>query len=547
MRQGLKTFFAVLCTLLLMLPGISAAGAEDTRIIRIGLKYGSNPASSVTCSAASGIEIGYEAGGTFRLLFEQPDNKTVSIRKDGYFVKTAKGEMLEFSPTEGVPYAGEVLGPWHLKIGDSVPDFSVASSMAAAAKKSGVDAYVVFEKEWQVWTGFYVDRASAEAAIGQVKSALGIDKVEVTPESSSRLVIHDANLNTQMVYGGTDGYLQVWPKKQNDPNVVLVNGKRYRGYLEFRRYSNSDLTLINVLDLEHYLYGVVPAEIEADAPLEAVKAQAVAARTFALKNMGKNSKWGFDLTDSTSDQVYKGYDGERAYSNQAVDETRGKKMLYNGSLASVFYFASSGGMTASSKEVWGSEIPYLVSVPDPYESEIASRAVWQKTLTAEQIKKTLFITNVEIGDILSVSAEEYTPSGRVNALRITGTEGAITYYGTDTRFLFELNSQKYTIQSPGNVVVKAADGTMKTLALDGRTVVTASGSAVLSGKNSTISVMGREKTVYNVSMSSDTYVFNGRGWGHGVGMSQEGAKGFARQGYTYDQILKHYFTGITVE
>ncbi len=546
MRQSLKRFTAFICMLLLLLPGVNAAGAEGSRNIRIGLNYGSDSVSSVSVSAASGIEIGYEAGGTFKLLLDQPDNNAVIIRKDGNFVKTEKGEMLEYSPTEGVPYAGEVLGPWHLKIGDSTSDFNTASSLAAAAKKSGVNAYVVFEKEWQVWTGFYVDQRAAEGAIGQVKTALGIEQVTVTPESSSRLIIYDSSFNVRMVYGGADGYLQVWPKQQN-PFVFSANGKRYRGYLEIRRYSNSDLTLINVLDLEHYLYGVVPAEIEADAPLEAVKAQAVAARTFALKNLSKNSKWGFDLTDSTSDQVYKGYDGERAYSNQAVDETKGKKMLYNGNLASVFYFASSGGMTANIKDVWGSDIPYLVSVPDPYESEIASRAVWQKTLTAEQIKKILFISNVEIGDILSVSAEDYTSSGRVNALRITGTKGSITYYGTDTRFIFELNSQKYTIQSAGNVVVKAADGTMKTLALDGRNVVTASGSAILSAKNSTVAVVGSGNYVYKVDMSSNSYVFNGRGWGHGVGMSQEGAKGFARNGYTYDQILKHYFTGITVE
>lgn len=548
MRRKIKAFTAILCAWLLLLPGIAAKGAEGSRNIRIGLNYGNDSVSNVSVKAAAGVEIGYaEAGGAFRLLVDQPDNKAVIIRKDGNFVKTDKGDLLEYSPTEGVPYAGEVIGPWHLKIGENAADFSVASSLAAAADKSGVDAYVVYEKGWQVWTGFYVDQRAAEEAAGKVKAALGIELVTVTPESYSRLILYDDSFHVIMVYGGTDGYLQVWPKQQNNPCLFSANSKQYRGYLEIRRYTGSDLTLINIVDLEHYLYGVVPAEIESDAPLEAVKAQAVAARTFALKNLGKNSKWGFDMTDTDSDQVYKGYDGERAYSNQAVDETKGKKMLYNGNPASVFYFGSSGGMTANVKDVWGSDIPYLVSVPDPYESEIASRAVWEKTLTGEQIKKTLFISNVEIGDILSVSAEEYTSSGRVNALRITGTEGSITYYGTDTRTLFGLNSQKYSIQSAGNVVVKAADGSLKTLALDGRSVVSAGGAGVLSAKNVTLAAVGSGNYISKINVSSNTYVLNGRGWGHGVGMSQEGAKGFARQGYTYDQILKHYFTGITVE
>jgi len=98
-----------------------------------------------------------------------------------------------------------------------------------------------------------------------------------------------------------------------------------------------------------------------------------------------------------------------------------------------------------------------------------------------------------------------------------------------------------------NVAVKAADGTLKTMSLDGRAVVSASGSGVLSSKNTTLSVVGSGNNINKVNMSSNTYVFNGRGWGHGVGMSQDGAKGFARQGYTYDQILKHYFTGVSVE
>jgi len=205
-------------------------------------------------------------------------------------------------------------------------------------------------------------------------------------------------------------------------------------------------------------------------------------------------------------------------------------------------------MTANVKEVWGSDIPYLVSVPDPYESETARNYIWEKTLSAEEIKKILFASGVEIGDIVSVSAEKYSPSGRVTELRITGTKGSVTYYLQDTRLIFDLYSQKYTIQSAGNVVVKAADGSLHTIALDGRNVVSKSGTSVLSSsKNAKVTVMGSRNYKRTISMSSDVYTFSGRGWGHGVGMSQEGAKGFARNGYTYEQILKHYFQGVTIE
>ena len=546
----MRRVFILSATIILsffLFPAKNVFAAQYPEIIRVGLNFRSNAVSSVSVNAEKGIEIGYSDGETFKLLVESNDNSSFVIRKDGYFVLTAQGHLLEYSPTEGVPYEGSVIGPIHLKIGENLPDFSAAQTFAAAVKKSGMDAYVAYDGGWQIWSGFYYDLNTAEKGCAEAKELLEIEDVSIVQDNRLRLVIYDSNFNVQMIYGGADGFMQVWPKQENSPYVFSANGKRYRGYLEIRRYSDSDLTLINILNIEQYLYGVVPAEIEADAPLEAVKAQAVAARTYTYRNLRKNDKWGFDLANTVEDQVYRGYDGERASANRAVDETKGKKMLYNGSLAHVYYFASSGGMTANIAEVWGSEIPYLISVPDPYESETSSHYIWEKALTAEEIKSILFVSGVEIGDIVSVSAEEYSPSGRVTALRITGTNGTITYYKKDTRFIFNLNSQKYTIQSAGNVVVKASDGTLKTLALDGRTFVSSAGTGVLSSGSAVIAVVGSGNRVHKVSMSSNTYVFNGRGWGHGVGMSQEGAKGFARQGYDYEQILKHYFTGITIE
>jgi len=544
--MGKKLWLFISVFLLLCALNVNASAADYRDTVRIGLNYGTDAVSSVQVSAEKGLKIGYYNNNAFTLLFEHNSNKSIVIRKDGHFIRTEKG-VLEYSPTEGIPYAGQVIGPCHLRIGGTVEDYKTAKSIADALNSTGIITYVVYEKGWQVWTGFYSDSKAAENDLPVIKSKIGSEDVSVVTESSKRLVIYDASFNVIMLYGGEDGYLQVHPKPENDPYLLTVNGKRYRNYIEIRRYSDSDLTLINILNVEQYLYGVVPAEIEYDAPLEAIKAQAVAARTYTYRNLNRYEKWGFDLTDTVSSQVYNGYDAEKSTTNRAVDETRGIKMLYNGNLAQVFYFASSGGMTANIKEVWGSEIPYLVSVPDPYESETSRNYIWEKTLTAEDIKRILFVSGVEIGDIVSVSAEKYSESGRVTELRITGTKGSVTYHMADTRMIFDLNSQKYTIQSAGNVVVKAADGSLLTIALDGRYVVSGSGTSTLSSKSTTVAVVGSGNNVRKVNMSSDVYTFSGRGWGHGVGMSQEGAKGFARQGYSYDQILKHYFQGITVE
>jgi len=545
MRRKFWIFGSILLVLLLAV-NVNALAAEYRETVRIGLNYGTDAVSNVQVSAEKGLKVGYSNNNTFTLLLEHSGNKSIVIRKDGHFVRT-ENSIIEYSPTEGVPYAGQVIGPWHVRIGGTFADYETAKSVAEEMSKTGIIAYAAYEKGWQVWTGFYSDSKAAENDLPVIKSKTGSEDVSVVSESSKRLIIYDAAFNVLMVYGGEDGYLQVHPNSENNPYVLTVNGKRYRNYIEIRRYSDSDLTLINILNIEEYLYGVVPSEIEADAPIEAIKAQAVAARTYTYSNLGRYEKWGFDLTDTVSSQVYNGYDAERTASNKAVDETRGKKMTYNGKLAQVFYFASSGGMTANIKEVWGSEIPYLISVPDPYESETARNYIWEKTLTAEEIKKILFTSGVDIGNIVSVSAEKYSESGRVTELRITGTKGSVTYYTADTRTVFNLNSQKYTVQSAGNVVVKAADGSIITIALDGRYVVSGSGVSALSSKSTTVSVIGSENNMRKVNMSSDVYTFSGRGWGHGVGMSQEGAKGFARQGYTYDQILKHYYQGINIE
>lgn len=545
-RFWLYTLIFNILLLFVLDTGVSAAEYRDT--VRVGLNYGTDAVSNVQVSAEKGMDIGFYnySNETFTLLLEQNNNQSVIIRKDGNFIRTGTG-LTEYSPAEGIPYSGQVIGPWHLKIGGNLADYDTARNVTEVLNKSGVITYVAYDNGWQVWTGFYADSKSAESDIENVKSRVGSEDVSVVPESSQRLVIYDANFNVLMIYGGTDGYMQVRPKEENNPYVLKVNGKRYRNYIEIRRYTDSDLTLINILNIEEYLYGVVPSEIEADAPIEAVKAQAVAARTYTYQNLNKYSKWGFDLTDTVSSQVYNGYDAERANSNRAVDETRGKKIMYNGKLAQVFYFASSGGMTANVKEVWGSEIPYLVSVPDPYESETARNYIWEKTLSADEIKKTLYLSGVDIGDIVSVSAEGYSSSGRVTELKITGTKGSVTYYRQDTRMIFSLNSQMYTIQSAGNVVVRGTDGSLKTIALDDRYVISGSGISKLSSSSSTVSVIGSDNNKRSIAIASNSYTFSGRGWGHGVGMSQEGAKGFARQGYTYEEILKHYFQGVTIE
>ncbi|MBQ8460517.1 SpoIID/LytB domain-containing protein [bacterium] len=141
---------------------------------------------------------------------------------------------------------------------------------------------------------------------------------------------------------------------------VSTKGRWYRGKLMVKN-SGGKLTVINDIDLESYIKGVVPSEMPASWEYEALKAQAIAARSFALANLGKQSKWGYDLKDNTEDQAYGGASSETNITNKAVDETHGLVLTYDMKIISAYYSASAGGMTSNS--IWGGYVPYLHSVP----------------------------------------------------------------------------------------------------------------------------------------------------------------------------------------
>ena len=548
----------VLCLVFLTFQNNEAYAKTYPEDIRVGLYFGSASASSVALVTKSGLEIGYYKDNKFNTLLTEKGGAQSIFRKDAHFIKSSSGVISEYNPNEGIPFDGETYGPYHIQIGNKAADLTSAQKLCSDYRTAGVMAYPVLEDGWSVWTGFYSDPDKANKDLPNLNSKLGGTALKVINQSTSRIIVYNSNFEPLLIFGDATLKLTVRPNSSNSPQLISVNSKQYRGEIELRRFSDSDMTVINTLNLEQYLYGVVPREIESYAPIEALKAQAVAARTFAYRSMGSYKKWDFDVVNTVSSQVYGGYNDEKATTNQAVDETKGKKALYNGNLISMHYFSSSGGMTEDNINVWGSDIPYLKSVEDPYEAENSYNYNWSRTFTAADIKMKLFISGVEIGDIVTMVADEYTPAGRVNKLRIVGTSGSITYSNEDIRIILGENggylpSRMFTINSSGSgsgsgkTSVISADG-KSTLNVYGNKAVTSSGVYDILSTSGPIKVLGSNNSaIITGNVSAGTFVLNGKGWGHAIGMSQEGAKGFARNGFTYDQILKHYFTGITVE
>ncbi|NLY88729.1 MAG: SpoIID/LytB domain-containing protein [Firmicutes bacterium] len=302
--------------------------------------------------------------------------------------------------------------------------------------------------------------------------------------------------------------------------------RSYRGQMEFLPRT-SGLTVVNRLNIEEYLYSVVPAEMPCTWPSAALEAQAVAARTYTIANLGRYETRGFDLLASVLSAYYPGVKSEDASTRAAVDATRGQILTYNSRPITAVYSANTAGFTESSREVWNFDYSYLQAVPDKelppeitaymtptvltkwlserpltYSSNPAysARAAyrWQLWVPRQELEERLARTGAgEIGDILSLTTAGRGPSGRVKEVRIRGTAGEHSISGDSIRSrLGGLRSSLFVVEPK--------------LGPDGL---------------------------------PEYFIFTGGGWGHGVGMCQSGAAGMAAAGYSYREILDHYYPG----
>jgi stage II sporulation protein D len=276
--------------------------------------------------------------------------------------------------------------------------------------------------------------------------------------------------------------------------ALKVNGLHYRGQLELTVGARGGILAVNFVPVEDYLKGVVPNEVQYTWPAEALKAQAVAARTFTLAHMGAASEHTeYDVQANTNSQVYRGRDSERDTTSRAVDETAHLVATYHDRFISAFYHSNCGGHTADVRQVWGSDAPYLKGVPCGF-CEDGPHATWSLTLSAAEIVSALAQRSVK--SLQSLEAVGRLPDGRVLSLEIRH------------------------------------DGV--------RDLMKAAAFRMLVGPERL------KSTNFEVGTSGKNVLFKGRGWGHGVGLCQEGACGLARAGYGFAEILEFYYPGADI-
>lgn len=227
------------------------------------------------------------------------------------------------------------------------------------------------------------------------------------------------------------------------PNSDLTwfKGYKWHGDFVYRPASGSNITVINYVGLEDYVKGVLPYEIDPDWPIEAQKAQAVCARSFAL-GTSKHNEY-YELCNTTNCQVYLGANKATAASDAAVDATRGQYLTYNGDLVVGYFFSSDGGATEDAANVWGGDYPYLQGKEDPYETYDSS---WSVTLTKEEIRQKLLSAGYSIGTVANVEVTKRTDTDNVNEVTVTDTDGkTVTIQRDACRTVFGLDSIRYTI------------------------------------------------------------------------------------------------------
>ena len=398
-----------------------------------------------------------------------------------------------------------------------------------------------------------------------------------------------ANLGDSAMITVNGGYAVIMgnnfplPVRISGAGLLLFKERQYRGAFLITQRAG----LLNVVDVEEYLCGVLPAEVGANWHNEALRTQAICARTYVLKQSLKRADKGYDVVDTDADQVYKGAGVETAKTNQAVASTAGEVLTYGKELAFTYFHSDSGGHTADINDVWGSDFPYLKGVPEVvnYKSPVSQ---WNAKISSQKIRNAVQkVTGADIGEISEVQVSEVDDGGRAVTMTFIGANGTKSMKASQFRTAAGPRELKSTMLTPSGGAFKventttpsgivapkksqdseneltfeeeqgiakmASEGVFTTTELvdmltnlDKRKKYYQIGINRSGKKSEAPAKKPRNKYGYSIERVGDDFIFYGRGWGHGVGMSQWGAMAMAEQGYTAEKILAHYYPGTTV-
>ena len=573
-------FAAVLLAVVLALPTVLAAGSGG-EMVRVGLAYGSGALVNANLENNTGYGSGYRMGyfdddlDFVELAWTDEDETQITM------VKT-QNTWVNGTSYSNSDNGGDVIGCYHVLVESGYRSYE----QAAAAAQEYRDGFVAWiDGDYQVRAGSYTSRQEAEDAaqnLGGTVAGTSSYAVNVTRTGTAEILFQ--------FDGGDDLALGVMPDVTGADTVrTWFKGYRYYGGFRYERIGGGDLTVVNIVDLETYIKGVVPYEMSRSWPLEALKVQAVCARSYAYINIhsGKHTSYHFDVCNTTDCQAYYGA-GTNSSSyqatertDQAVDETAGEYAWYDGQVIEAFYSSSHGGASESVYNVWGTSLeqyPYLCGVEDPYEADMASKnsySSWTVSYTSSELAQRLENYGYDASSGIESLTLTYSDLGNVIQVRVNYRDGGSdTIRPSSMRSVFGISSIRFTVNgqaassgsgttsssgggltangstsldSQGTYTVISGSGSLSQAGLDGLYAISGSGSitpaedAASGGGSGTDTPTGTQVTV-----SGSSYSFQGSGNGHQLGLSQYGAWAMAERGFTYEEIIEFYYPGTYV-
>ena len=573
-------FAAVLLAVVLALPTALAAGSGG-EMVRVGLAYGSGALVNANLENNTGYGSGYRMGyfdddlDFVELAWTDEDETQITM------VKT-QNTWVNGTSYSNSDNGGDVIGCYHVLVESGYRSYE----QAAADAQEYRDGFVAWiDGDYQVRAGSYTSRQEAEDAaqsLGGTVAGTSSYAVNVTRTGTAEILFQ--------FDGGDALALGVMPDVTGADAVrTWFKGYRYYGGFRYERIGGGDLTVVNIVDLETYIKGVVPYEMSSSWPLEALKVQAVCARSYAYINIhsGKHTSYHFDVCNTTDCQAYYGA-GTNSSSyqatertDQAVDETAGEYAWYDGQVIEAFYSSSHGGASESVYNVWGTSLeqyPYLCGVEDPYEADMASKnsySSWTVSYSSSELAQRLENYGYDASSGIESLTLTYSDLGNVIQVRVNYRDGGSdTIRPSSMRSVFGISSIRFTVNgqaassgsgttsssgggltangstsldSQGTYTVISGSGSLSQAGLDGLYAISGSGSttpaedAASGGGSGTDTPTGTQVTV-----SGSSYSFQGSGNGHQLGLSQYGAWAMAERGFTYDEIIEFYYPGTYV-
>jgi len=318
----------------------------------------------------------------------------------------------------------------------------------------------------------------------------GSEPIEVGRVAAAAQVALDAQGDLQVA--GRD-HAKRWVP--TGPGPWRVGSRIVRGEI-IVQVRGQRIEVLNRIGIEDYVASTVGGEMSSSWPTEALRAQAVAARTYVLYEANRHRNQAWDVRATAASQVYRGMEAETPETRSATTATKGQFLSYEGDPILAVFHSTAGGRTATAGEVWGEDLPYL-RVVEVEDEDDAPHTYWRTVFRRRAMAEILEAAGISVGELQDVSVEGRTASGRVKFLVVTGTTGTRRLGGSELRRLL------------GGLSIRS--------------------------------------TLFEVHESEDEFVFVGSGHGHGVGMSQWGARAMARHGSSYKRILARFYPGTRLE